>query len=526
MAATIQLRGEARGAVSALQRVKQEVRETGSALGSFGRQAAATGLGVFGFGAATESARRAIELTGRAIAAYGEANAEAGEYIAGTKERLTEFTASLGEALVGGDNLKIATGAVNAVLADLSAMLEENKARAQELVRNGIAFAVRALGTMAEAGAIAINTGRAFKLAWDGAKIAMMALSAALVSVGTAITQATIEPIDLALQKIRELIHVGAQMADRFGQEGLAGRLREVATSFHEGAEGAQAMQDRIAAMREGLAGGLRLAIEDYRRELLASGNAMVGTSEAAAAFADRMDALAASVVSGASAQHAYRLAARGVTEAIEEQNAAMQHGYLLSAQIRRGLEINAALQAKEGTNRAAALAEEQKRRDAESAIELANKEKLIAATQREAEARRGLGQSAAETFLVVTDGSDKLLKAHAVAEATMMAASSIRHGLAGTAMLFIPGQQAQGAALIAVAIQEGARAAQAGIQGFRGAGGGGGGGGNTGGGGGNRIFAPNITISGGGGGGDGRSTAALVENAIRRSYLQLEAGR
>ena len=131
--AHVNITGNSRDAVAAFDRARSASDRLNTGLGRMVGTVGIATVGVLGFGAATESARRLVQLGRESVAKYAESNTEAAERIEGSRLELEKFQVAVGNAIIGGDNLTEMTGAANAVLREFTATLNQNAGTMQSL---------------------------------------------------------------------------------------------------------------------------------------------------------------------------------------------------------------------------------------------------------------------------------------------------------------------------------------------------------------------------------------------------------
>ena len=131
-------------ASDALDDVKASADGAEDKLSKGAKAAIAFGAGMITMEAAMSAARAVVDLASASIDAYAEQNDEAAERLAGTSQALEELKVSMGQAIIGGDNLETITGALNTVFDELKTMVGENEEAMQGMVVNGMQLAISA----------------------------------------------------------------------------------------------------------------------------------------------------------------------------------------------------------------------------------------------------------------------------------------------------------------------------------------------------------------------------------------------
>ncbi len=258
--AHVRLTGDSSSAVAAFSRARGAADRLNTGMGRVVGTAGIAAAGVLGFGAATESARRLIQLGRESVAKYAESNTEAAERIEGSRLELEKFQVAIGNAIIGGDNLTAMTGAANQALQLLTAEVSRNAGTMQSLALGGMQSVINA----------GINVAQGFIRVAQGGVI----VRAGVQSVGLAMTVAGASVDALALK--------------------MAVGLNDAISSVTRGmADAAQSMIDFAGPVLGDRAAGLQSFVDRVN-----------GAADAQSAYSDQLrDDAAASSARAAAAQ-------------------------------------------------------------------------------------------------------------------------------------------------------------------------------------------------------------------------------
>lgn len=135
--------------------VKKEMKDAKKDVEGFGKQfddlkgnIQNAMIGLFAMEKVMQAAGAAIDFVKDSTRAYIDTNKDAQAVLAGTSGKLEDMKKSLGEAILGGDNLNEVMGGLNLVLDGFKRIIAENRDRIQEFVKNGLQMAISVLGKM------------------------------------------------------------------------------------------------------------------------------------------------------------------------------------------------------------------------------------------------------------------------------------------------------------------------------------------------------------------------------------------
>ena len=309
--AKIKVTGTSGSATAALNRTRAAAGGLDTGLGKLAGTALAAGAGVLGFGAATEAARRLVQLAQQAVSKYAESNTEVAERLAGTSSALDDLQAAIGATIIGGDNLEQMTGGLNIAVGGLTEIIEDNEEAFQALAVGGFRVVVNGALLVGRGMIRAVAVGMTFKeavLSWADAMIVAGSSAAALSlelseGVNTALAD-FVENAEGSIAGAHPFSQILGGLSDRFGgldrmTQGASDALRANAAAISENAElmrgvaaeAIEAQRDRTGELTASLTD--LLDVEGDLVELgLAFNKAMDDGSAAAASFREEIDEL------------------------------------------------------------------------------------------------------------------------------------------------------------------------------------------------------------------------------------------
>lgn len=390
--------------------VKKEMKEAKKDVQGFGKQfedlkgsIQNAMIGLFAMEKVMQAVGAAVQFVKDSTAAYIESNKDAQAVLAGTSGKLQDMKKSLGEAIVGGDNLNEVMGAVNMVMDAMQHIIAENRDRIQEFVKTGVEVTVAVMAKLAYvvAGVVGVFQGLAYiiKMTWEGLK----AFVNAVVLTGATIGEFAAKGIGVLINGFETVtvaaLRAAEVLADIAGKRELAQWAHDAQTSvkglsdeFQGYAKSAQEMsqtigrgaleelegnQARIVDLTKGIGESLErnLAAADSVNKSLTEGlengslasNAIRGNLEAGAAAASRI---------GRTADRAPGMEAKPETSAADKQMQEMGEYFTrqaqAQAQARAQAEADAIAQvvtaAREKEAELAALAAQRRQREADEA--------------------------------------------------------------------------------------------------------------------------------------------------------------
>jgi len=489
--AKVQITGTSGSAVAALNATTGAAGRLNTGLGRLAGVALTAGAGVLGFGAATESARRLVQLARQAVTKYAEENESAQGALAGTKRELDKLQQSVGGAIVGGRNLEMMTGGLNIAVSGLTRIVDDNAEALQALALNGFTGAVNGALTLARGMVRAVAVGSLLKhsVIGIGDSLAYAASSAVALAyeLSTGVSSAMadfVENADGTIAGAHPLSQVLGAVSDRFG--GVADATDNAAAALRGNAAGSA----RTAATMWGAADA---ALEGLRERAEAAGDAQLQygaiTDDLNALQAEFNRAMEDGSAAAASYSEAIKEAARGQLEFTkghtqEEKDAAISAARL--ARLNAEKELRDRLHAKEA-ERLAFITEKRAEEKAFIAEQIkdeidlrmhldAIKTEAFEADQRRREAEQAATSAAIDGTLAgfgrLASGNDKLTKALNIAAGARLAGQAVFQLNTGVGYA-LAGSYAQGVALIAQSVVSFAEAAKLGFGGGKKGGGG-----------------------------------------------------
>lgn len=397
-----QLTGSLRGMGSTALRASGDVLKMTAAV--LGAESAVAGLRMI-FNGAKEGLRE-----------YVEANEDARQALGGVGEALSGVRQQIGAVILGGENAAIVSGLL-ATAVDALTLSNDDLADAQQFVR-------RTLAAVIDAAAVAVDVVAVLRTAWGGLRVAVIATSAVLESILSAIgfvTASLIDGLGRALLFVVDGFELAAESAARVtGAIPGVGSAAQGAAEFLNGATDAMGESlDRVRQHAFAAQEGIGQAFRDMRPEIEAVAAETQQASASIAGLADRMRNLADDTRSGAIAQRALR----GEIEqtAAAAQRAAVGGG---ASAAQSALQEALAAAAAEQAAKEAAIAEQranfsQAKADqmiaAEEAIVAAREAALVrqqeidaalaASLERRAEIARSSGEAIGESLAVAVQG-------------------------------------------------------------------------------------------------------------------------
>ena len=200
-------------------------------------------LGLFAMEKVMQAVGAAVQFVKDSTAAYIESNKDAQAVLAGTSGKLQDMKKSLGEAIVGGDNLNGVMGAVNMVMDAMQHIIAENRDRIQEFVKSGVEVTIAVMAKLAYvvAGVVGVFQGLAYiiKMTWEGLK----AFVNAVVLAGAAISAFSFNNLGILIRGFENVAVAGLKAAEVMAD--IAGK-RELAQWAHDAQASVKGLSDQF----------------------------------------------------------------------------------------------------------------------------------------------------------------------------------------------------------------------------------------------------------------------------------------
>jgi len=469
--AKVRITGTSGGAVSALNATTVAAGRLNTGLGRLAGVALTAGAGVLGFGAATESARRLVQLARESVIKYSESNTEVAERLAGTREKLDELQESVGRAIIGGDNLEEMTGALNIALSGLVTVVSENENALQAMALGGMRMVINAGFDLSQGFLRLLSMGALFKGS-------LLVIGDALAIAGAGAAQLAFQVDSFLTAALARAVESAGNAADTFlafGGEHLPGigtALEAVSASaatftgqLDDSADAARRNAEEMANVgrvaREGLAANLDEAV-----------NASIRYGAIADDLQVQQDQLNAALDNGTVAASSFRGAVAGVGE---EAQASTEWIGALADRVRGLLGEMDRLRIKREDQKTHAQDMIKAEIDLQAHLD-AIKTEAFEADQRRREAEQAATSAAIDGTLAgfgrLASGNDKLTKALNIAAGARLAGQAVFQLNTGVGYA-LAGSYAQGVALIAQSVVSFAEAAKLGFGGGKKGGGG-----------------------------------------------------
>ena len=462
--AKVRVTGTSASATAALNSTTAAAGRLNVGLGKVAGVALATGAGVLGFGAATESARRIVQLASDSIGKYADANEDAAARLAGTRGELDKLQASIGGAIIGGGNLEQITGSLNIALQGLTAIVADNSAATQALALGGLRLVVNAGFDLAQGFTRLIAVGQVFKslllITGDALAIAAAGVASLAFQFDGMLSAALARVVEQAGAAADTLLAFGAENLPGIGAAlvGVSAEAARFSDHLDDSAAAARANADEMRLAGAAARDGMGAHIADLSDRLLDLGATEAQIAAVQLEFNEALDTGAAAMSSYAAATGEAGAAltafdaiaaARGalvtaeadaLAHLTEKREAQKDH---LAGLIKDEIDLRLHLDA----IKAQAHDDETRRREAEQAATLAAVDGSLA----------GFGRLA--------EGNDKLSKALNVAAGARLAGQAIFQLNTGIGYA-LSGAYASGVALIAQSAISFAEAAKLGFGG------------------------------------------------------------
>ena len=257
---TVKVGGDSREAVRELREVGRAAADVGVSLKSMAGQAALTGLAVVGLDNVVAVLQRTVEEARIATEAYLQVNASAAREARGAAVALNSLRVAAADAALGGGNAELIFSNLSVAMQRVTEIINENDAALREFTREGVAFALDALGLLIE------SVGQA-RIVFVELRAAVQASIEGLLLLDSTIrTFATgglteiyrrfndLEgPLDRFLRRSGEIsgeLDIGRGVAGAFADE--TGRVAQVAANFARAIrEGRSAVGEQILTVNE-----------------------------------------------------------------------------------------------------------------------------------------------------------------------------------------------------------------------------------------------------------------------------------
>jgi hypothetical protein len=468
--AKVRITGTSGGAVSALNATTGAAGRLNTGLGRLAGVALTAGAGVLGFGAATESARRLVQLARESVVKYSDSNIEAAERLAGTREKLDELQESVGRAIIGGDNLEEMTGALNIAFQSLSHVVDGNSTGFQNLALNGFRFAVNGALSLAKGATQALAAMALLRdgtlVAGDGLAYGALQASAFSYELDTHLKNAIANAVEGFGVMVVEMHPLGRLLG------GIGVDISGVEESTSAAAEAIRGMAGDSDDMAETLRGaadealaGMNQRIEDLGDNQLQYGVILEGLNFTQLKFNESLD-------DGTAAASSFRRSVAGVGE---EAQASTEWVGALADRVRGLLGEMDRLRRKREDQKTHAQDMIKAEIDLQAHLD-AIKTEAFDADQRRRDAEQVATSAAIDGTLAgfgrLASGNDKLTKALNIAAGARLAGQAVFQLNTGVGYA-LAGSYAQGVALIAQSVVSFAEAAKLGFGGGKKGGGG-----------------------------------------------------